>query len=120
MQPMVTAQVIRAIIMLPFVTVLSGFKPSNHQLDRPKTSPRSVLTTEADRVPKPQATFRDCAEDCPEMIFVPGGSFLMGSPITEAGRNDNEGPLYKVTIAKPFAVSEFDVTFLDWDACVSS
>jgi formylglycine-generating enzyme required for sulfatase activity len=119
---MVTAQLIRAIMMLLFVGVQSGVKPSvaNHQLDRPKTSPRSVLTTEADRVPKSQATFRDCAEDCPEMIFVPGGSFLMGSPVTEAGRNDNEGPLHKVTITKPFAVSEFDVTFLDWDACVSS
>ncbi len=31
----------------------------------------------------------------------------------------NEGPQHKVTIAKPFAVSKFDVTFADWDACVS-
>ena len=32
---------------------------------------------------------------------------------------DNEGPQHKVTIARPFAVSKFDVTFADWDACVS-
>ena len=30
----------------------------------------------------------------------------------------DEGPQHKVTIAKPFAVSKFDVTFADWDACV--
>ena len=43
----------------------------------------------------------------------------MGSPATEKGRYANEGPQHKVTIAKPFAVSKFDVTFDDWDACVS-
>ena len=43
----------------------------------------------------------------------------MGSPATEKGRYANEGPQHSVTIAKPFAVSKFDVTFADWDACVS-
>ena len=43
----------------------------------------------------------------------------MGSPATEKGRYTNEGPQHKVTIARPFAVSKFDVTFADWDACVS-
>jgi hypothetical protein len=33
---------------------------------------------------KPWATFRDCANGCPEMIIVPSGSFAMGSPATEA------------------------------------
>ena len=42
----------------------------------------------------------------------------MGSPATEKGRYTNEGPQHSVTIAKPFAVSKFDVTFADWDACV--
>ena len=31
----------------------------------------------------------------------------------------NEGPLHRVTIAQPFAVSKFEVTFDEWDACVS-
>ena len=53
------------------------------------------------------------------MIVVPAGKFTMGSPATEKGRYDDEGPQHKVTIAKPFAVSKFDVTFADWDACVS-
>jgi formylglycine-generating enzyme required for sulfatase activity len=51
------------------------------------------------------------------MIVIPAGRFTMGSPTTEQGRYDDEGPQHEVTIAKPFAVSKFDVTFVDWDAC---
>jgi formylglycine-generating enzyme required for sulfatase activity len=64
-------------------------------------------------------SFRECAKDCPEMVVVPASEFMMGSPATEEGHHDHEGPQHKVTIAKPFAVSKFDVTFMDWDACVS-
>ena len=78
-----------------------------------------VLNPEAERALKPQARFRECAKDCPEMIVVPAGTFTMGSPPTEPGRFDQEGPQHMVTVAKPFAVSKFDVTFADWDACVS-
>jgi formylglycine-generating enzyme required for sulfatase activity len=53
------------------------------------------------------------------MVVVPPGEFMMGSPASERGRYDNEGPQHKVMIARPFAVSRFDVTFTDWDACVS-
>jgi formylglycine-generating enzyme required for sulfatase activity len=78
-----------------------------------------VLTAEAERALQPQATFRECAKDCPEMIVVPAGSFMMGSPATENGRDPKEGPQQKVTIAQPFAVSKFLVTFAEWDTCVS-
>jgi formylglycine-generating enzyme required for sulfatase activity len=53
------------------------------------------------------------------MAVIPAGEFTMGSPSNEKGRYANEGPQHKVTIATPFAVSKFDVTFADWDACVS-
>jgi formylglycine-generating enzyme required for sulfatase activity len=76
-----------------------------------------VLKAEAERTLKPLASFRECAKDCPEMIVVPAGEFMMGSPATEKGRNRNEGPRHRVTIAKPFAVSKFEVTFEQWDAC---
>jgi formylglycine-generating enzyme required for sulfatase activity len=78
-----------------------------------------VLTADAERALKPRASFRECAANCPEMIVVPAGEFLMGSPTTEPGRQADEGPQHKVTIARPFAVSRFDVTFADWDACVA-
>ena len=52
----------------------------------------------------------------PEMVVVPAGSFMMGSPPSEPERSDDEGPQHKVAIAKPFAVGRFAVTFAEWDA----
>lgn len=56
---------------------------------------------------------------CPEMVVAPSGSFTMGSPSSEEGRSSDEEPLHKVTIAKPFAVGRYAVTFDEWDACVA-
>ena len=53
----------------------------------------------------------------PEMVVVTAGSFIMGSPAKEEGRQKCEGPQHKVTIARPFAVSRYAVTFDEWDAC---
>ena len=53
------------------------------------------------------------------MVVLPAGEFMMGSPESEKGRNKDEGPQRKVTIAKPFAVGKFEVTFAQWDACVA-
>jgi formylglycine-generating enzyme required for sulfatase activity len=44
------------------------------------------------------------------MVVVPPGSFTMGSPASEKGRDDNEGPQHTVTIPRPFAVGKFHVT----------
>ena len=54
-------------------------------------------------------TFRDCAT-CPEMVVVPSGSFMMGSPEEERYREEREGPQHRVTISKPFAVGKYEVT----------
>jgi formylglycine-generating enzyme required for sulfatase activity len=52
--------------------------------------------------------FKECPE-CPRMIAVPSGSFVMGSPAKEAGRFDAEGPQRKVSI-RAFALGKYDVT----------
>ena len=67
----------------------------------------------------PGSVFKDCS-DCPEMVVVPSGSFMMGSPTSEPGRYDNEAPVHRVTIPAAFAVGKYEVTFEEWDACVSS
>ena len=64
-------------------------------------------------------TFRDCPV-CPEMVVIPAGSFMMGSPETDKEARDNERPQRKVTIAKPLAVSKFEVTNAEWNACINS
>jgi formylglycine-generating enzyme required for sulfatase activity len=68
---------------------------------------------------EPGKTFRDCAE-CPEMVALPPGEFMMGSPESEPGRNAVESPQHKVSIAYPLAVGKFAVTFAEWDACVAA
>ena len=62
--------------------------------------------------------FRDCAE-CPELVVVSEGTYMMGSPSSEEGRGGDEGPVHRVTIGRPFAVGVYEVTFGEWDACVS-
>jgi formylglycine-generating enzyme required for sulfatase activity len=76
------------------------------------------LTAEQERALKPTDSFKEC-DKCPEMVVVPAGSFTMGSPASEVGRYDDEGPQHLVTFAKPFAVGRFAVTFDEWDACVA-
>jgi len=71
----------------------------------------------AARCLKPKDVFRDC-KTCPEMVVIPAGSFIMGSPSSEKDRTDAEGPQHEVRIGAPFAVGKFEVTFAEWDACV--
>ena len=60
---------------------------------------------------EPGRRLRDCDGTwCPELVVVPAGSYMMGSPESEAGRNDDEGPRHRVTMAKPFAVGVTEVT----------
>ena len=56
---------------------------------------------------KPKDTFKDCA-DCPEMVVVPSGEFIMGSADNEEGRwaDGRDGPQHRVVISRPFAVGK--------------
>lgn len=62
-------------------------------------------------------SFRDCDGACPEMVPLPAGRFLMGSPPGESGRFGNEGQ-HPVEILQPFAIGRFSLTFAQFDACV--
>ena len=50
-----------------------------------------------------------------EMIAIPGGSFVMGSPNNEAERNNDEGPQHNVDIS-PFFMGKYQVTQEQWEA----
>jgi formylglycine-generating enzyme required for sulfatase activity/DNA-binding winged helix-turn-helix (wHTH) protein len=68
------------------------------------------LTTAAPGMPQPRPSFKDCA-DCPEMVALPAGEFIMGSPESERGRLNVEGLPRAVSIPKRIAIGKFEVTF---------
>ena len=71
----------------------------------------------------PGTVFRDALKDGgqgPPMVVLPTGSFRMGSPSTEAGRDNDEGPVRTVTISQHIAMGRYEVTFADYDCFVNA
>ena len=67
-------------------------------------------------LPKPGAVFRDIREPwCPELVVIPKGSFVMGSPRGEEGHEDNEEPEHRVRFERPFCLGIYPVTFEQFD-----
>ena len=71
----------------------------------------------SDLVVKPGKKIKDCPV-CPELVVIPSGSFVMGSPKSESGRESNEGPMHTVHIQYMLAVGVTEVTFDEWDSCL--
>jgi formylglycine-generating enzyme required for sulfatase activity len=80
---------------------LSSVSPSSRQTIPLASAEECALT--------PGDVFKECSQ-CPEMVVVPAGAFTMGSPESENGRDEDEGPLHQVTFVRPFAVGRFPVT----------
>lgn len=64
-----------------------------------------------------QHSFRDRlmdGDEGPELVPLPTGSFLMGSPVDESGRDNNEGPQLSAALDKPFAIMKYEVTLAEY------
>ncbi len=48
-----------------------------------------------------------------EMVPVPGGTFLLGSPEDEADRNDDEGPQIEIRV-DPFWIGKYEITWAEY------
>jgi formylglycine-generating enzyme required for sulfatase activity len=82
-------------------------------LDALPSQQRLVAPPAIWRVRDALTEFRDCS-DCPQMVVIPAGEFTMGSPPSERGAEAQ----HRVIITAPFAVSKFEITFEEWDACL--
>ncbi len=88
----------RGIIILAvlLISLITGFTVSSYD-DRTKKS------------------IKEC-DMCPEMVVIPPGTFIMGSPETEKYRENDEAQ-HRVTINYSFAVSKAPITWDQWEAC---
>src|SRR5262249_7833746 len=79
--------------------------------DTPPASTARVNTVPAAR------RFDDCSRAtwCPQMVVIPGGTFVMGSATSEAGRFDDESPQHRVTVHS-FALGAYPITRGQWAA----
>ena len=68
---------------------------------------------------RPGRVFRDDCDGCPELVVIPAGTFRMGSPASEEGRYDNEGPQHSVTL-RSFALGRTEVTRAEYAAFVTA
>lgn len=59
-------------------------------------------------------TFKDRSGEGPQLVVVPVGEFLMGSPDNEPGRNAAEGPQHPVHITRPFALARNEVSVAEF------
>ena len=64
---------------------------------------------------KPGDIFSDCP-NCPELVVVPSGLFIMGSN----GKRKTEKPARRVNVTKPFAIGRYEITFREWFACLKA
>jgi formylglycine-generating enzyme required for sulfatase activity/uncharacterized protein YjbI with pentapeptide repeats len=76
-------------------------------------APANLKAGSIARLPLPNG-----AEMC--LAWIPPGSFMMGSPPTEAGRNEDEGPQRRVTISEGFWLAQFEVTQAQYEAVMKT
>jgi len=68
----------------------------------------AAFATAATAEERQDREFAECV-GCPQMVGIPAGKFVMGSPASEPGRFECEGPQHVVSI-KAFALGKYDVT----------
>jgi|TARA_B110000438_G_scaffold300025_1_gene351467 formylglycine-generating enzyme required for sulfatase activity len=87
--------------LLIVLTILFDNKIANCDPDRPIYTPGQI--------------FRDCP-NCPDLVVVPPGSFIMGLGST----SKNSQPAHQVRITKPFAIGRFEIKFSEWQSCMDA
>ena len=55
-----------------------------------------------------------------EFVWIEPGSFMMGSPDSEEGRGDFEGPQHEVTISRGFYLGRYEITQGQWEAVMGT
>lgn len=94
---------------LPLIALLLLATPVWAEKPEPIEIPASVAKTEAEM--KPYTELIEHTEEKFDLVPIKGGRFVMGSPLSEKGRKDDEGPQHEVEV-DPFWMSKHEIT---WD-----
>ena len=55
-----------------------------------------------------------------EMVWIKPGTFLMGSPEDEPGRENDEGPQHEVTVSRGFWLGKYELTQAQWESVMGT
>jgi formylglycine-generating enzyme required for sulfatase activity len=106
--------IVMAIVVL-FVAVWIGVSTIPAAFER-QAAEEEARAIEAELGIDPGEAFRDCPE-CPEMVVIRKGAFLMGDAAGETDDLSTEVPQRRVTVPA-FAAGKYEVTWAEWDSCV--
>lgn len=113
--------VMLSVVLLAQAALVQAASPANGYVP-----PKVVAPPPAFPPRGPGAAFADC-RDCPEMVVIRPGAFVMGSSAHERRAlgvlpmfDRMEEPRHPVRIGYRFAVGRYAVTFAEWDACVAA
>ncbi len=100
-------------------STLEGIVLLTSEVSRPADGSHSSESVYATWQARSGDTLVDCL-GCPSLIVVPAGTFEMGSPEDESGRDSDEGPVHSVALQAPFAVGQYEITLRQYRQFVSS
>ena len=81
----------------------------------------SAAFTDATTILSPRRFYRALLQSPPtNMVFIPAGTFTMGTPANELNRQADEGPQTTVTISRGFWMGKYEVTQREYQAVIGS
>ncbi len=98
-----------AIILVIGIFIFSNCSTTQPVVDTAK-EPMATMPAPADMQPKQSTHVLPGTEVQFEMVLIPGGEFLMGSPASEVDRSEDEGPQHNVKV-EAFWMGQHEVTF---------
>lgn len=103
---------VRAELILIDLIALGGADTTVNQLRRRMEEARLYGGYSPGQVIKDRFLDQRNGQDswAPSLVVISSGSFVMGSPASEKGRKDNEGPQHRVTFSRAFALGQYEVS----------
>ncbi len=99
-----------AVVCLPIVALVPAFADVPKKIDLPAKNFTETIAGSAIKF----EGFEKVPDVKFEMIYIPGGEFMMGSPAGEPGRSEDEGPQHKVVL-KPYWLGKCEVSWDEFD-----